>query len=183
MGIMTVVGCAVGGCRVGQAEVEVSVVSYSFTAIRKTFMNIAIGSDHRGFYAKERIKALLQGLGHEVTDFGTDGPKSHDYPDIAGPTAKAVSQGQVDKAILLCGTGIGMSITANKVAGVRAALCHDELTAQISRQHNDANVLALGGTVIGKNLALAIAETFLGESFSRGERHIRRVRKIISFES
>ncbi len=181
MGIRTVVGCAVGGCRVGQAEVEVSVVSYSFTAIRKTFMNIAIGSDHRGFYAKERIKALLQGLGHEVTDFGTDGPKSHDYPDIAGPTAKAVSQGQVDKAILLCGTGIGMSITANKVAGVRAALCHDELTAQISRQHNDANVLCLPADLIGEALLRRMVEVWLETSFEGG-RHHRRVRKILAVE-
>ncbi len=144
-------------------------------------MNIAIGSDHRGFYAKERIKTLLEGLGHKVTDFGTDGPKSFDYPDVAGPTATAVSQGRVDKAILLCGTGLGMSITANKIIGVRAALCHDELTAQISRQHNDANVLCLPADLIGEALLRRMVEVWLETSFEGG-RHNRRVRKIIAVE-
>jgi len=144
-------------------------------------MKIAVGSDHRGFYAKERIKALLQELGYEVMDFGTNGPKSFDYPDVAGPTALAIREGKADRGILLCGTGIGMSITANKVAGIRAALCHDELTAQMSRQHNDANVLCLPADLIGEALLRRIVEVWLETPFEGG-RHGRRVAKIMRIE-
>ena len=115
-------------------------------------MKISLGSDHRGYLAKQRLKALLEELGYEVEDYGTDSTKSCDYPDSAYPVAKSVSSGQSERAILICGTGLGVSISANKVHGIRAALCHDELTAQMSRQHNDANVLCLPADLIGEAL-------------------------------
>ncbi|MFA5864270.1 MAG: ribose 5-phosphate isomerase B [Phycisphaerae bacterium] len=144
-------------------------------------MKIAIGSDHRGFIAKEKLKALLQDLGFDVVDYGTDSPKSFDYPDVAAPVAKAVADGKVERAILLCGTGLGVSISANKVCGIRAALCHDELTAQMSRQHNDANVLCLPADLIGEALMRRIVEVWLETAFEGG-RHARRVQKIMEIE-
>jgi ribose 5-phosphate isomerase B len=144
-------------------------------------MKIAIGSDHRGYLAKEKIKGLLTELGYEVVDFGTDSTKSFDYPDVAFPVAQAVAEEKVERAILLCGTGLGVSISANKVAGVRAALCHDELTAQMSRQHNDANVLCLAADLIGEALLRRIVEVWLETAFEGG-RHTRRVQKIIEIE-
>ncbi len=144
-------------------------------------MKIAIGSDHRGFMAKERLKGLLGELGYEVIDFGTDSTKSFDYPDVAVPVAKAVADGKAERAILLCGTGLGVSISANKVCGIRAALCHDELTAQMSRQHNDANVLCLAADLIGEALMRRIVEVWLETAFEGG-RHSRRVKKIMEIE-
>ncbi len=144
-------------------------------------MKIAIGSDHRGYMAKERLKGLLADLGYEVVDFGTDSPKSYDYPDVAAPVAKAVADGKAERAILLCGTGLGVSISANKVCGIRAALCHDELTAQMSRQHNDANVLCLPADLIGEALMRRIVEVWLETAFEGG-RHARRVQKIMEIE-
>jgi len=144
-------------------------------------MKIAIGSDHRGYLAKEKLKALLSELGYDVEGFGTDSPKSFDYPDVAAPVAKAVADNRVERAILLCGTGLGVSISANKICGVRAALCHDELTAQMSRQHNDANVLCLPADLIGEALMRRIVEVWLETAFEGG-RHARRVMKIMEIE-
>lgn len=144
-------------------------------------MKIAIGSDHRGFEAKEQIKAIATELGHECIDFGTDDNSPTDYPDTAYLAAKAVSDKNADRAILACATGIGMSMAANKVAGVRAALCHDELSARISRDHNDANVLCLSGDQIGSVLLRKIVEVWLDTEFSGG-RHERRVKKIHMIE-
>ncbi len=144
-------------------------------------MRIAIGSDHRGFQAKEKIKAMLTSKGHEVTDFGAECATSCDYPDAAYPTCKAVTAGRADLGILLCGSGIGMSISANKVRGIRAALCHDELTAEMSRRHNDANVLCLPADLIGEELTRRIVEVWLKTPFEGG-RHARRVRKIAGYE-
>jgi ribose 5-phosphate isomerase B len=144
-------------------------------------MKIAVGSDHRGFEAKERIKAIVTELGHECVDFGTGDSNPVDYPDPAYIVAKAVSERQVDRAILACATGIGMSIAANKIKEVRAALCHDELSATISRDHNDANVLCLSGDQIGEALLRKIVEVWLDTEFSGG-RHQRRVRKIRAIE-
>jgi len=144
-------------------------------------MKIVVGSDHRGFEAKEQIKAILAQLGHECVDIGTDSSDPVDYPDPAYLAAVAVSKKQADRAILACGTGIGMSITANKVKGIRAALCHDELSAQISRHHNDANVLCLAGDLIGEVLLRKIVEAWLDTEFSGG-RHLRRVNKISAIE-
>ena len=144
-------------------------------------MKIAIGSDHRGFDAKERIKALLQSLGVEVTDHGTHSKQPCDYPEPGLAVAQAVSAGRADRGVLFCGSGIGMSITANKVHGVRAALCHDELTAQMARRHNDSNVLCLPADLVGDALMQGIVRMWLNTEFEGG-RHARRVEKILNFE-
>src|ERR1035438_2051998 len=115
-------------------------------------MKIALGADHRGHAVKEKIAVLLNEQGHQVLDMGTNSAKSCDYPDVAYPSAKAVAEGKADRAILICGSGIGMTICANKVRGARAALCHDELTAQMSRRHNNANILCLASDVLGDEL-------------------------------
>ncbi|MHC4456393.1 MAG: ribose 5-phosphate isomerase B [Planctomycetota bacterium] len=144
-------------------------------------MKIVVGSDHRGFKAKSLIKELLAQLGHECIDIGTTSSEPVDYPDPAYQAAMEVAQQKADRAILACGTGIGMSITANKVKGIRAALCHDELSAQISRHHNDANVLCISGDLIGEVLLRRIVEVWLSTEFSGG-RHQRRNLKISAIE-
>ncbi len=144
-------------------------------------MKIALGCDHRGFEIKEQVKAILTELGHECIDFGTNNNEPVDYPDTAYLAAKAVSLKQADRAILSCATGIGMSMAANKIAGVRAALCHDELSAQVSRGHNDSNVLCLSGDQIGATLLRKMVEIWLSAEFSGG-RHQRRVNKIQAIE-
>jgi len=144
-------------------------------------MKIAIGSDHRGFDAKERIKAVVQELGIEVIDHGTDSRSSCDYPELAFAVARQVTNSQVDYGILFCGSGLGMSIVANKVAGVRAALCHDELTAQLSRRHNDANILCLPADLVGDALMQSMVRTWLKTEFEGG-RHKRRVEIIEAYE-
>jgi ribose 5-phosphate isomerase B len=144
-------------------------------------MKIAVASDHRGFDAKEQVKAQVAQMGHECLDFGTGSNNPVDYPDLAYVAAQAVSGRQVDRAILICGTGIGMCIAANKIKGVRAALCYDELNAQISRQHNDANVLCVSGDLIGEVMLRKIVEIWLTTDFTGG-RHQRRVAKIAAIE-
>jgi ribose 5-phosphate isomerase B len=145
-------------------------------------MKIAIGSDHRGFDSKRRIVSLLERLGHEVMDFGPGGLESVDYPDFAFQVAQAVSEKRVDRGILICGTGIGMCIAANKVMGVRAAPCHDSITAEMSRRHNDANVLCLSADLLGGELLDRMVKIWLETDFEGG-RHARRVEKITRFES
>ncbi|MHC4174846.1 MAG: ribose 5-phosphate isomerase B [Planctomycetota bacterium] len=144
-------------------------------------MKIALGSDHRGFEAKQLIKAIVSELGHECIDFGTNDSNPVDYPDTAYLATTAVSKNQADRAILACATGLGMSIAANKIKGVRAALCHDELSAQISRDHNDANILCISGDQVGEVLLRKMVEVWLNTEFSGG-RHERRVRKIKAIE-
>ena len=144
-------------------------------------MKIAVGSDHRGVKATEQIKAIISQLNHECIDYGLNSEEPVDYPDIAYKAAMAVSENQADRAILVCGTGIGMSISANKVKGIRAALCFDELNAQISRHHNDANVLCLSGDLLGSSALRKIVETWLSTDF-QGGRHQRRVNKITVIE-
>jgi ribose 5-phosphate isomerase B len=144
-------------------------------------MKIAIGSDHRGFDAKRRIVALLAQLGHDVLDVGPDGRESVDYPDFAFQVAQAVSSGRVERGILVCGTGIGMCIAANKVAGVRAAPCHDTITAEMSRRHNDANILCLSADLLGEDLIERTVRVWLETPFEGG-RHARRVEKITRYE-
>ncbi|MDP6546249.1 MAG: ribose 5-phosphate isomerase B [Phycisphaerae bacterium] len=141
-------------------------------------MKIAVGADHRGHAVKEKITVLLNERNHEVIDMGTNSSKSCDYPDVAFPAASAVADGKVDLAVLVCGSGIGMSICANKVLGVRAALCHDELTAQMSRRHNNANILCLASDVLGDELIRRIVCSWIDTEFEGGGRHERRVRKI-----
>lgn len=143
-------------------------------------MKISLGSDHRGFEAKERIKAMLSGE-HQVTDHGTNAPESCDYSDIGARVARDVSSGGAERGILLCGTGIGMSIVANKLPRVRAALCHDELTAQYARRHNDANVLCLPADLVGEALIARMVELWLETTFEGG-RHGRRIDKIAELE-
>jgi ribose 5-phosphate isomerase B len=144
-------------------------------------MKIAVGSDHRGFEAKKRILLLLEQLGHETLDMGTNGPESVDYPDFAIQVAQAVGEKRVDRGILICGTGIGMCIAANKVHGVRAAPCHDSITAEMSRRHNDANILCLSGDLLGEELIDRMVRIWLQTEFESG-RHARRVEKIEHFE-
>ena len=145
-------------------------------------MKIGIGSDHAGFDLKERIKEFLQKEGHEVIDFGTYSKESTHYPLFAEKVSLAVQKGEVERGILICGTGIGMSITANKFRGVRAALCTNEYMARMSRLHNDANVLCLGERVIGVELALSIVKVWLETPFEGG-RHIQRVELISKIEN
>jgi ribose 5-phosphate isomerase B len=144
-------------------------------------MKVAVANDHRGIEAKEQIKAIVTELGNECIDFGINSEGPVDYPDLAYLAATAVSKKEVDMAILVCGTGIGMCIAANKVHGVRAALCYDELNARISRQHNDANVLCLSGDLLGSQVLRKIVEVWLSTPFAGG-RHQRRVNKIAAIE-
>jgi ribose 5-phosphate isomerase B len=139
---------------------------------------IAIGSDHGGFDLKQEIMAHLEKRGLEYKDFGTYTPDSCDYPVYGRAVAKAVASGECDRGIIICGTGIGISITANKIPGIRAALCTDCFCAEATRLHNDANILALGGRVVGPGLALKIVDTFLDTPFSGDERHKRRISMI-----
>lgn len=139
---------------------------------------IAIGSDHGGFELKKKLMEHLSEIGFEYKDFGTYSSASCDYPVYAKAVANAVASGECDRGIIICGTGIGVSITANKVRGIRAALCGDCFSAEATRQHNDANVLCMGARVVGEGLALKIADTFLDTPFSNDERHIRRISMI-----
>lgn len=138
---------------------------------------IALGADHAGFQAKENVKQYLESEGYAVSDVGTSSEESVDYPDFAAKVARRVQHGQSDLGILVCGTGIGMAIAANKVAGVRAAVAHDNMTAQMSREHNDANVLTLGARVLSEHQIIEVVASFLSAQFTGG-RHQRRVDKI-----
>jgi ribose 5-phosphate isomerase B len=142
---------------------------------------VAIGADHGGYRLKETLKDLVGGLGHEVVDCGTSGTEAVDYPDFALAVAELVAQGRVERGILVDGAGIGSCMAANKVPGVRAALCYDAATAVNSREHNDANVLTLGAGLLGENLAKQIVRTWLATPFGGG-RHARRVEKIMAIE-
>ncbi|MCI9056842.1 MAG: ribose 5-phosphate isomerase B [Oscillospiraceae bacterium] len=144
-------------------------------------MKISIASDHGGFDLKEDLRAWLTGQGHEVVDFGCHGKESCDYPDFAGPAARAAASGECERGIVICTTGIGVSMTANKVKGVRCALCGDPWSAEMTRRHNDANVLAIGAGVTGPLLARQIVTAFLTHEFEGG-RHQRRVDKVMSAE-
>ena len=144
-------------------------------------MKVAIGSDHGGFRLKEELKALLTELTMDTHDFGTYTPESVDYPDISRQVAEAVAKGEYERGIIICGTGIGVSIAANKINGIRAALCNDVFSAKMSREHNDANILTLGERVIGPGLARMIVEVWLKTEFAGG-RHACRVEKIMALE-
>ncbi len=143
---------------------------------------IAIGSDHAGFDLKEWLKTRLEEAGYECSDFGTYTPQSCDYPDFASAVAQSVVRGECETGIVICGTGIGSAIAANKVPGVRCALCWNEYTARMARSHNDANVLALGARVIGNELAWEIVRVWLETPFSGEERHQRRLDKVAALE-
>ena len=140
-------------------------------------MKLAIGSDHGGFKLKEYLKSEIRKLGHQVKDFGTYSLDSVDYPDFAKPLAKAIAKNKYPLGILVCGTGLGVSMVANKVKGIRAAVCHNVYTAKMAREHNNANVLCLGERVLSKAEALKTLKVFLTTKFGGG-RHLRRVKKI-----
>lgn len=144
-------------------------------------MRVAIGSDHAGFELKQAVAPALEAGGHEVVDVGTDSDESVDYPDFAAAAARLVAAGEADRAVIVCGSGVGVSIVANKVEGVRAVNAHDPEEAEMSRRHNDANVLTLAGRRIEPEAAAAIAESFLATEFEGG-RHARRVEKIAAVE-
>jgi ribose 5-phosphate isomerase B len=144
-------------------------------------MRIAVGSDHRGCQIRAKVLDLLRRLGHDVVDVGTSTTEPVDYPDIAAQVARLVSRQEVERGILVCGTGIGMSIAANKFPGVRAAPCHDDLTAEMSRRHNDLNVLCLSADLLGERLIDRMVELWMTTPFEGG-RHARRVAKIIELE-
>lgn len=145
-------------------------------------MKVAIGCDHAGQSMKKEIIALLKEMSHKVEDFGCPEAWPQDYPDVAHSVAEVVARGEFERGILICGTGIGMSIAANKMRGIRAALCHDIFSAHSSREHNDSNVLCLGQRVIGVGPALDIVKTWIEAEFSGEERHARRVHKIGEIE-
>ncbi|MGG7176932.1 ribose 5-phosphate isomerase B [Clostridium paraputrificum] len=144
-------------------------------------MKIALGSDHGGFELKEEISSFLKNSGYEIEDYGTYSTDSCDYADYSLKVAEAVVEKECDYGILICGTGIGISIAANKVPGVRAALCADTFSAHATREHNDANILALGARVVGTGLALDIVKAFLTAEFE-GDRHVKRIEKITAIE-
>ena len=145
-------------------------------------MKIAIACDHGALALKNALMAHLTKQGHEVVNFGTDTLDSCDYPDFAAPAAQAVANGECDKGIVLCTTGIGVSITANKVKGIRCALLSDVMSARMTREHNDTNVMAIGAGVVGEKLAVEIVDTWLGTAFSGDARHQRRIDKVMALE-
>ena len=145
-------------------------------------MKIALGCDHGGYALKQEVIRYLEGRGLEWEDFGCFSEASCDYPDFGRAAAEAVAAGKFDRGIVICTTGIGISIVANKVKGIRCALCADTVSARLTREHNDANMLAMGAGIVGKNLALGIVETFLDTPFSGEEKHARRVGKITALE-
>ena len=145
-------------------------------------MKIAIACDHGALDLKLAVKEHLLQKGYEVQDFGTDSLASCDYPDFVAPAAKAVAKGECEKGIVLCSTGIGVSIAVNKVDGIRCALLSDLMSAKLTREHNDTNMMAMGAFIVGKALALEIVDTWLTTEFSHGERHQRRIDKITALE-
>lgn len=146
-------------------------------------MKLAIACDHGALDLKNAVKAHLEQKGYEVVDFGTHTAASCDYPEFAGAAAKAVASGECEKGIVMCTTGIGVSITANKVKGIRCALLSDVLSAKMTRLHNDTNMMAMGAGIIGQNLAMEIVDTWLGTEFSGEERHQRRIDKMMALEN
>lgn len=146
-------------------------------------MRIAIGSDHAGFEYKETLGKLLNDWGYDVVDMGPQNTDSVDYPDVAVPLCQLVVKGEADKGVLICGTGIGMSIVANKVKGVRCALCSESYSAKLTRLHNDSNVLAMGARTIGIELAADILKSFLQTDFPAEERNVRRIEKVMDIQN
>ncbi|MBI5208939.1 MAG: ribose 5-phosphate isomerase B [Elusimicrobia bacterium] len=145
-------------------------------------MKVALGADHAGYELKKRLADKLAALGHEVVDMGVDSPEPADYPDYAKKVALAVASGQAPRGIMVCGSGVGASVAANKVPGVRAGLCHDTFSARQCVEDDDVNVLCLGGRVIGPELAFEVVKAWLAASFSGAPRHVRRLDKVLALE-
>lgn len=146
-------------------------------------MRIAVGADHAGYEMKRDLAAHLARQGHDILDVGTHSPAAVDYPDIAADVASAIRSGQVDRGIIVCGSGAGVAVVASKFPGIRAAVCHDTYTARQAVEHDDLNVLCLGARVIGPALARLLAETFIASTFSGEDRHVRRLAKIDAIEA
>lgn len=147
-----------------------------------TFMKIALGADHGGFELKARLQSLLTELGHTAVNMGVDGPEAADYPDYAAKVGLAVAEGKCDRGIMICGSGVGATVAANKIVGVRAGLCHDTFSAHQGVEDDDVNVLCLGARVIGSELAVEIVKVWLNARFSNAERHLRRLNKVLALE-
>jgi len=145
-------------------------------------MRIVVGADHRGYCLKDVIAEHLRAAGHEVLDVGTNGDESVDYPDLALAVAKAIRNGQAERGVLVCGSGVGAVVAANKIAGIRAGLCHDTYSAHQGVEHDDMNMVCMGSRVIGEELALEIVKAFVGASFSGEERYRRRLAKVRELE-
>ena len=145
-------------------------------------MRLALAADHAGYLLKDELAARLAGQGHEVVDLGTNSAAPTDYPDAAKAMARALNEDEADRGIIVCGSGAGVSIAANKIPGIRAAVCHDTYTAHQAVEHDDMNVLCIGGRIIGSALAQEIVAAFIGASFSGEERHARRLRKVLAIE-
>jgi ribose 5-phosphate isomerase B len=145
-------------------------------------MRVVIAADHAGFPLKDYVLKITQEAGHEGIDLGTNSTVSVDYPDFAEKLGRAIQNGEAERGILICGSGVGAAIAANKLRGIRAGLCHDTYSAHQSVEHDDANVLAIGSRIIGPELAAEIVRAFLGAKFSTEERHLRRVKKVIALE-
>ncbi len=145
-------------------------------------MRVAVGSDHAGFELKEKIKGFLEDWGHEVTDLGTYNLSPVDYPDFSEAVSLAVRDGKADRGIVTCGSGVGASVAANKIPGIRAALCHDTYSAHQGVEHDDMNILVLGGRVVGVEMARELVRAFMGATFSGEERHRRRLAKVKTIE-
>ena len=146
-------------------------------------MKLAIGSDHAGYPLKVQLLDVLRRKGHEIQDYGSYDEKPVDFPDIAKKVTAAILSGEAERGIMFCGTGVGAAIACNKVRGIRCALCTDETMARLTREHNDSNMLALGGRIVGTELAKAIVSTWLTTEFSKGTRHIGRIGKIEKYEA
>jgi RpiB/LacA/LacB family sugar-phosphate isomerase len=146
-------------------------------------MRVALGADHAGFTLKQEIAAMLRDEGHEVLDLGTTSTVPVDYPDFAEAVGRAVVDDRVERGIVICGSGVGAAVAANKVVGIRAGLCHDTYSAAQGVEHDDMNVLVLGARVIGSALAAVLVRAFLGATFSHGERHVRRLEKVRAIEA
>ena len=146
-------------------------------------MRLVLGSDHAGYELKQEIAAELRGLGHEVVDIGTDSTAPVDYPDFAEAVGRGVVAGRGERGILFCGSGVGASVAANKIRGIRAAVCHDTYSAHQGVEHDDMNVLVLGGRIVGPALARDLVRAYLAASFSGEERHVRRLQKVKALES
>lgn len=146
-------------------------------------MRIALGCDHGGFPLKQRIVAVIQTAGHDIVDCGTDSNCSVDYPDFALKVGLVIRSGQAERGILLCGSGVGISVAANKIPGIRAGVCHDIYSAHQGVEHDDMNVLCLGARIIGDEVAVELVRAFLGAQFTREERHLRRLNKVLAIEA
>jgi ribose 5-phosphate isomerase B len=146
-------------------------------------MRIVVGADHAGYELKEALKSTIESLGHTVVDVGTHSTQAVDYPDFAEAVGVAIKDGRADRGILICGSGVGASIAANKLPGIRAAVCHDTYSAHQGVEHDDMNVLTLGARVIDRDLARTLVENFVGAKFSGEERHVRRLNKVLTLES